>query len=773
MSTEFYDLTLESIKAKFIAFLQAQDEFKDYNFEGSALNSLIGLLSYGIQYDTFYLNMVANELFINSAEISDNIKKSANMLNYLPRRKKAASIDVTVTRKEILKLDVTATGGAVGGGITSDNGDPGTGTILEINSDDVYVIIEVDSGTFAATDTVTYVGGGTGVINTVTDFTSTTIPRATEFTFGSITLSTIEDINITAAGTTSFKLYEGTWMTEVMTGDGTDFQFEELAYTNNIDNDNILVTYNNALNGTADELNLLNKEVRNLDNKLNYYLEHLDKLYVKFDDGTLTVKPLTGDSVDIEYLYTTGATGNGVTAASVTTTYAPTYGTLVYALVTTTTENGTDEETDAGIKLNAPLYYTTQGRAVTQNDYNVLINNYSQIETLKDVYLWGGQDEIVHTATGNIVEVDGGADDDLDLGFVYISALKSDLSYLSTSEINEIKSYLNDFKILTIFYRFLHSNIIKIIPSIDVELVSLFNVDDNINTLKTNINTWFDDLVGLNKTFYLSNLVNYIDDHEIVKHTKVSVTTKAEVRNDTSEFYKVMRLGQASVVDSINGTINDETLDESAGVISLTNTQVLTVDTVSGADVGGLMVQETFGAIGIIKKIDTLRDKISFVNVQKIVLGGGEGAGFSVGDWISSDNASPGKGRVELISTDTLYIRVISGTFAATDDVDAAEIFATTVGTIASVASGTWNGSNDIEYDVDTFATADATPSALNEIGTINPTTGFIILDGYHFGDTDDDVISFNFVYSDTSKITLEKESFMNYDSSYNIGVLN
>ena len=57
-------LDFNSIKNNLKTYLQSQDTFKDYNFEGSGLSVLLDILAFNTQYNAFYLNMVANEMFL-------------------------------------------------------------------------------------------------------------------------------------------------------------------------------------------------------------------------------------------------------------------------------------------------------------------------------------------------------------------------------------------------------------------------------------------------------------------------------------------------------------------------------------------------------------------------------------------------------------------------------------------------------------------------------------------------------------------------------------
>ncbi len=94
---EFYDVDYESVKSRLKTFLSQQTTLKDYNFEGSAISSWINFCAYIIMYLNSILNFVGNELFIQTAQLEENIYKSAYQLNYLPRRKSAPKITLVVT----------------------------------------------------------------------------------------------------------------------------------------------------------------------------------------------------------------------------------------------------------------------------------------------------------------------------------------------------------------------------------------------------------------------------------------------------------------------------------------------------------------------------------------------------------------------------------------------------------------------------------------------------------------------------------------------------
>ena len=112
------DLDFDTIKSNLKAFLQDQPEFSDYNFEGSGFAVLLDTLAYNTHYLGFNANMVANEMYLDSADIRKNVVSLAKMLGYTPSSSKSpvATVDVTLNN-------------ATGSSVTMDKGTVFTSTI--------------------------------------------------------------------------------------------------------------------------------------------------------------------------------------------------------------------------------------------------------------------------------------------------------------------------------------------------------------------------------------------------------------------------------------------------------------------------------------------------------------------------------------------------------------------------------------------------------------------------------------------------------------------
>ena len=93
------DLNFNQIKNNLRAFLRTKPEFTDYDFEGSGLSNLLDLLAYNTYQQSVYVNMVGNEMFLDSAQIRNNVVARAKMLGYIPTsaRGSQATLKITVT----------------------------------------------------------------------------------------------------------------------------------------------------------------------------------------------------------------------------------------------------------------------------------------------------------------------------------------------------------------------------------------------------------------------------------------------------------------------------------------------------------------------------------------------------------------------------------------------------------------------------------------------------------------------------------------------------
>ena len=97
------NLDFEDVKSSLKAFLRSSETFTDYNFEGSVLSQLLDVLAYNTYYSALNANLVANEVFFDSASIRENVVSLAKLVGYTPRSAKAAvakiNLDIIVNPK--------------------------------------------------------------------------------------------------------------------------------------------------------------------------------------------------------------------------------------------------------------------------------------------------------------------------------------------------------------------------------------------------------------------------------------------------------------------------------------------------------------------------------------------------------------------------------------------------------------------------------------------------------------------------------------------------
>ena len=91
------ELDFSSIKSSIKEYMKSDPTFKDYDFEGSGLSTLTDLLSYNTYYNSFYLNMVSNEMFLDTARLRDNVVAKSKLLGYTPTSSRATEASLSCT----------------------------------------------------------------------------------------------------------------------------------------------------------------------------------------------------------------------------------------------------------------------------------------------------------------------------------------------------------------------------------------------------------------------------------------------------------------------------------------------------------------------------------------------------------------------------------------------------------------------------------------------------------------------------------------------------
>ena len=336
------DLDFSSIKTNLIESIKSFSDtngnqpFKDYNFTGSGLNVLMDILAYNTQYNAYYLNMVANEMFLDSAAQRSSVVSQAKLLNYTPKSAIAPSalIDVTFTGVTDSSLTLPAYSNFLSSAINGVNYNfvnPNSYTVNTANNTVTFTNVEIKQGIGA---TYSY------TVNSTTNPTYTfEVPDA------AVDTSTLKVLVQQSSSNSSFDVYT-------------------LA-------DNYL-----SLNNTS---------------KVYFLQESLNGNYqIYFGDGILGQKLTDGNIVILNYLSTEGTGGAGANSFTLMNTvsgYAPS----AVMSVSAATQGGDKESIDS-IKFQAPKSYAAQGRAVTKEDYITAIQQNNLGISFDAVNVWGGEE---------------------------------------------------------------------------------------------------------------------------------------------------------------------------------------------------------------------------------------------------------------------------------------------------------------------------------------------------------------------------------------------
>ena len=327
------DLDFDNIKLNLKSFLQDQPEFSDYNFEGSGFAVLLDTLAYNTHYLGFNANMVANEMYLDSADIRKNIVSLAKMLGYTPSSVKSpiANVDITIN-------------GATGSTITMNKGTTFTSII----------------------DNTTY--------QFVTNEDNTISPVNGVYKFSNI------------------NLYEGTLVNFKYTVDSSDVDQKFIIPSINADTSTLKVQVQNSQTDTSKTSYTLASGLRGLDDTSKvYFLQESDtgKFEVYFGDNVIGKKLSDGNIVILEYVVTNKEEANGSSSFNLSSNIG---GFTDVTIVTkSNAQGGSEPETKESIRFNAPLQYTSQDRAVTTTDYETLIKSiYPNVQSIS---AWGGEDD--------------------------------------------------------------------------------------------------------------------------------------------------------------------------------------------------------------------------------------------------------------------------------------------------------------------------------------------------------------------------------------------
>lgn len=336
-----YDkLDFDTIKTNLKQFLKSQEQFKDYNFEGSSLSILLDVLAYNTSYNAFYLNMLSSEMFLDTASMKESILSRAKHLGYVPRGVQSlkAKIDITVDASRVT------------------NPQP-------------RIYLSKDS------EFSTSVGN-------------------TRYTFVPETSLYMELNSAKKYVATGLSLIQGTRLKHQYVVDVNAPIKQRYIIPNTLaDLSTLSVTIKQSATNSIEEVFTQVKDINLLSPDMPiYFLQpYGNGLYeVVFGDGILGKAPQTGNIILLDYIV---SSGDGAAGAK---TFIPTAPLASFAsgntsiVCTQPAANYVAAETSESIKLVAPRSYAAQNRAVTKLDYETILKK--DIPTIEHLRVWGGEE---------------------------------------------------------------------------------------------------------------------------------------------------------------------------------------------------------------------------------------------------------------------------------------------------------------------------------------------------------------------------------------------
>ncbi|NDB83135.1 MAG: hypothetical protein EB127_10470, partial [Alphaproteobacteria bacterium] len=329
-------LDFDTLKNTFKSYLRTQDRFNDYDFDGSNMSVLLDLLSYNTFHNSFYLNMIGSEMFLDSAQLRDSVVSHAKELNYTPQSFKSAiaSIAIVVKTSDLTKTSLLVTKGT-------------TFTSNQFNR----------NFTFSAPENIV--------------LTEYEIADGYKY-FGGI-----------------FDIYEGYYVTDTFTYSYDNYDRMILS-NKNVDISSITATVFED-GGANPILYKLSKSLFDLNSSSQVFFiqgAENDSYELIFGDGVNGRRPKNNSVIAIEYRISNGELPNGCT------TFIPDSPISGETNITVSTisnaAGGSVSESIESIKYNAPRHFTTQERAVTTEDYQTLLKG--QFPEVNTVYAYGGED---------------------------------------------------------------------------------------------------------------------------------------------------------------------------------------------------------------------------------------------------------------------------------------------------------------------------------------------------------------------------------------------
>jgi len=557
---EVSEFDFDDIKSNLKTFLQSQSEFQDYDFEGSGFAVLLDLLAYNTHYLGFNANMLANEMYLDSADIRKNIVSIAKMLGYTPTSPKSpiASIDVTVNNVTSNPATITA---AKGTAFTT----------------------TVDGQTYQF----------------VTNASETISPVAGVYKFSNLSV------------------YEGTLVTFKYTVDSTDVDQRFIIPSVDADTSTLKVSVQNSASDTTTNTYTLATGVTSLSatSKVYFLQEQEDgKFEVYFGDGVLGTELSDGNIVILEYIVSNKTEANGASSFTLSTNI----GGFTDVSITTVSnaQGGSEAQTKESIRYNAPLQYSAQDRAVTTSDYESLVKTI--YPNAQSVSAWGGEDDetpvygvvkiAIKAASGSTLTNTTKTDLVTQLQKYNVASVRPEIVDPETTKILLTSNVKYDEKVTTKTSTTLKSDVITTITNYNTNTLSQFDgvfrfsklsslIDATDNSILSNITTLkirkdFTPTLGSSTKYniYFRNALYNPHSGHNSSAGGILESSGFKVSGDTSTVFYLDDDGQGNVrrysfsgATRVYANETQGTIDYSTGAITINSLSVLSVENIRGS----------------------------------------------------------------------------------------------------------------------------------------------------------------------------------------------
>jgi len=572
----FSNLDFDQVKTSLKEYLRSNSNFTDYDFEGSNLSTILDVLAYNTYITSYNANMVANEVFIDSATLRENVVALARNIGYVPRSRKAAMATINFF------VDTTS--------ITPT---PSTITLRK-------GVVAASTGTFAGQ---------------------------------SFVFSILEDVTVPVFDGIAFfddlEIHEGVLLESNFTYSSTNLNQRFILPNSGIDTDLIRVSVKNNQSSTAAAKYSLQDSLFDINSSSRvYYLQEIeDERYeLLFGDGVFGKALEEGNYITANYIVSNGDSANGISSFNFAGRLTYTRNGIQYnvtsgvSLVTPgiISSGGENIETVESIKKFAPRIYATQNRALTSNDYETLIPSKIYPET-ESISVFGGE-ELVPPQYGKVFisikpkfgdylpnlikeniklklkkySVAGIVPEILDLKYLYIESttklyyntnLAPSSEYVSSLVQNNVTKYSESTELNKYGARFKYSKFLKVIDDSHESITSNITTIQMRRDLRVTLNALVEYQIGFGNAFYIKNMSGYNIKTSAFRvdgiNTDVYISDLPNSNRETGELFLFS-------VPSINSTSpsiirrNVGTIDYKKGILTLNPINVLSGKTKTG-----------------------------------------------------------------------------------------------------------------------------------------------------------------------------------------------